>query len=293
MMKTVGRTVGGIIVIFVVLIFAIFSVGRNRLQTASNVIGVPVSMDSASIERGAHFAAISSCNGCHGGDYSGDIFINEAPIGYVPAPNLTSGAGGIGSNYTAVDWEMAIRHGVAKDGRALVVMPSYHYDEYSDQDLADLIAYMQSLTAVDNDLGSRKFQFMGNIIFGVLAYPSSSVVQVDHLLVGNNSPVKAPTPEYGEYLIEIGSCGSCHAKNLAGNPDPALGPLGVNITMGGELQGWELEDFSTALRTGITPSGNELDTVMPWQNYAQMDDIEVEALWAYLNSVEALPNNQP
>ena len=58
-------------------------------------------------ERGKHLATISGCNGCHGANYQGKVFINEAPIGYVPAPNLTP-AGPV-ANYTDEDWVKAIR----------------------------------------------------------------------------------------------------------------------------------------------------------------------------------------
>ena len=53
-------------------------------------------------ERGKHLATISGCNGCYSANYQGKDFINEAPIGYVPAPNLTP-AGPV-ANYTDEDW---------------------------------------------------------------------------------------------------------------------------------------------------------------------------------------------
>jgi hypothetical protein len=30
---------------------------------------------------------------------------------------------------------------------------------------------------------------------------------------------------------------------------------------------------------------------MPWDMYSRMTDVELEALWAYLQSLPALPNN--
>lgn len=49
-----------------------------------------------SVEHGRYLAAISSCTECHGDQLQGTPFLDEAPIGYVPAPNLTAGAGGVG-----------------------------------------------------------------------------------------------------------------------------------------------------------------------------------------------------
>ncbi|MEZ4658159.1 MAG: hypothetical protein R2911_11345 [Caldilineaceae bacterium] len=78
------------------------------------VKAVEVPTDAAAIVTGQRLAAISSCIECHGADLSGTVFVDEAPIGYIPAPNLTSGQGGIGGIYTDADWEGAIRHGVAR-----------------------------------------------------------------------------------------------------------------------------------------------------------------------------------
>ncbi|MEZ4707825.1 MAG: cytochrome c [Caldilineaceae bacterium] len=250
------------------------------------VKAVDVPTDDAAIVQGQRLAAISSCIECHGADLSGTVFVDEAPIGYIPAPNLTSGQGGIGSTYTDADWAGAIRHGVGADGRTLVIMPSYHYAAYSDDDLGALIAYLKSVPPVDNDLGSRKLDFPGAIIFGVLAYGDWSVNKIDHAAVGGDSPAAEPSAVYGEYLAATASCGSCHGEELTGNPGTDS-PPGPNLTPGGALASWTEADFITALRTGQTPDGRELSAEMPWRGYAQMTETELRALWAYLQTLEA------
>ena len=55
--------------------------------------------------------------------------------------------------------------------------------------------------------------------------------------------------------------------------------------MDGALQGWSEADFDTAMRTGQTPDGRQLSDEMPWPYYAGMADLEVQALWAYINSL--------
>ncbi len=140
--------------------------GQNRLNRAPSVAvsGVTVPGDADAIARGAHLARISSCAECHGANLEGMVFIDEAPIGYVPAPNLTTGTGGVGGSYADGDWARVIRHGVAADGRALVIMPADHYAHYGDEDLGALIAYLKSVPPVDNDLGLRRIDFPGTII---------------------------------------------------------------------------------------------------------------------------------
>ncbi len=42
------------------------------------------------------------------------------------------------------------------------------------------------------------------------------------------------------------------------------------------------------MRTGVTPSGHELDEEMPWKYFGQMVKGELRALWLYLQSLPAL-----
>ncbi len=295
-LKWIGIGVAGLVGIIVILAGVLHFVGNGRLQKAPDVAvkTVEIHNNDEILARGEHLATISSCNGCHSMDLSGTVFNDEAPMGYLPASNLTSGAGGIGAAYTTEDWARAIRHGVAADGRPLMIMSSNHYAEYGDDDLAALIAYLQSVPPVDNELGERNVPFPGTIIFGVLAYDDVTAVnKIDHAAVGGDAPDAASaTAVYGEYLVNIASCGSCHGENLAGQLDPN-GPQGPNITMGGELQSWSQDDFFTAMRSGTAPGGREINPEMPWQAYAQMTDVELEAVWAFIQGEPALSNNTP
>ena len=291
-LKWVGIVLGVLIVLLVIVAGGLHFFGQSRLNSAPEiaVAAVAVPSDDANLERGQHLATISSCNECHGSNYEGTAFVNEAPIGYIPAANLT--ANGVGANYTDEDWARAIRHGVAKDGRVITIMPSYHYAAYGDDDLAQLIAYLNSAPPVENTLEARQIQFPGTIIFGVLAYDSWAVNQTNHAAVGGkDAPLMEASVEYGKYLIDIASCGSCHGENLAGNTPDSDSPQGPNITTGGDLGEWSIEEFTLALRTGQRPDGRQLSTEMPWANYALMSETEVEALWTYLQSLDALPDN--
>ena len=190
-MKRILFILVGLIVVLVVVVAGLHFFGSSRVNNTPDVTVATVSVpsDAAAIERGAHLANVSSCTECHGGDLAGIVFIDEAPIGYIPAPNLTAGVGGVGAAYSAEDWARAIRHGVAADGRAIVVMPSEHYAHYGDDDLGDLIAYLQSVPAVDNDLGERRLDFPGTIIFGVMGYSDvAQVAMIDHEAVGGAAP---------------------------------------------------------------------------------------------------------
>jgi hypothetical protein len=69
-------------------------------------------------------------------------------------------------------------------------------------------------------------------------------------------------------------------------------PPGPNLTPGGELGNWSEADFMAALRSGQTPSGKTLDPEqMPWTSFSNMTDSELQAIWAYLSTLPALPDN--
>ena len=240
---------------------------------------------STNRDRGRHLATISGCNGCHGGNFQGMDFINEAPIGYVPAPNLTP-AGPV-SNYTDDDWVKAIRHGIAKDGRVMVIMPSNHYSAYGDDDLAELVSYLKKIPTVDNKFRSRDIHFPGSIIFGILAYDSWPANQIPHEKVGGEmAPTIGESLSYGEYLTKITGCYECHGENLLGKDPDSEGSPGPNITRNGNPGNWNFKEFMNVMRTGQTPEGKLLNPdKMPWPHYSLMSDVELKSLWLKLNSI--------
>ena len=289
-LRIIGMMLGTLVALVIIAGATLHVVGNNRLNNAPAVEGQPVAVasDADALARGEHLATISSCNGCHLPDFRGQMFIEGPPFGAIPAPNLTSGNGGIGANYTDADWEMAIRHGVGQDGRRIVIMSSDHYAAYGDEDLAALIAYLQSVDPVDNTLEPRNITFPGTIIFGVLT-GGWAVDRIDHAAVGGTTPEEATTAVYGEYLMNIASCTSCHGEDLAGVTD-SNAPAGPNITRGGAIGNWDEADFITAMRTGLTPSGQKLSPEMPWPAYATMSDTELSAIWAYIQTVPPIPS---
>jgi hypothetical protein len=117
--------------------------------------------------------------------------------------------------------------------------------------------------------------------------PLLSAEVIDH---ENRPPEKVAAEAsvaFGAYLVA--PCMGCHGNKLAGGPvpfSPPGAPLAANLTPGGELGGWTLDDFKNVLRTGVTPSGRQLNPqAMPWPLTSQMTDVEIEALWLYLNSL--------
>jgi mono/diheme cytochrome c family protein len=293
-MKKVAAVFAVLVSLLVAVVLILFFVGNSRLYDVEVAARpVDVTADPDQLARGKFLVeSVSACIDCHGEHLEGKHFVDEPPIGYIPAPNLTGGAGGIGGSYTLEDWERAIRRGVGVDGRVMGGMPSDSYAHLSDEDLGAIIAYIQSVPPVDNELPARSLSFIGSILFGVFAYQDLLVAKIDHQAVGSTQPVEGVSVEYGRYLADIAVCADCHGAGLYGRSleEAASGPpAGPNLTRGGELGHWDLDGFVTTLRSGVTPDGRSLDAAMPWRAYAGMSDDELHAIWIYLQSLPASP----
>jgi mono/diheme cytochrome c family protein len=294
--KWIGIVLVGLIGLLLVAGVVLHFVGLSRLNNAPEVATKPVTVptDAVAVARGEHLVnVVSSCGLCHGENLGGEVFFDGELGSYVFTPNLTTGAGGVAATFSDADWERAIRHGVGGDGRTLVIMPSNFYQHYSDADLGAMIAYLKAAPPVDNDLGVRRIGFPGSVLGGTIGFNDFTRINgIDHAAVGGDSPPEGATAEYGAYLVNIAMCGECHAPNLAGIVGEDGPPPGPNLTSGGELGSWSETDFINTMRTGQTPSGEQLDAEqMPWPTISQMNDTELQAIWAYLQSLPALPDN--
>lgn len=288
-LKWVGLGLAGLLALVIVLALVLNFVGSGRMSKASEVAvrSLEIPQDAETLARGEHLVtSVSGCAGCHGENLQGEVFFDGAPFGYIAAPNLTSS--GAGANYkTADDWLRAIQHGVAADGRTIsFFMPAIAFSNMSDQDIAAVIAYLQTVPPADNNVSKRKIAFPGTIIMGVMAYGDMPVSVIDHESVGGTAPEAVKSAEYGQYLTTIAVCADCHGAGLTGQTDPN-GPPGPNLTPGGSLGGWTEENFLTLFRTGVKPSGSAVSEDMPWEFYNGMTDDELGAIWLHLQSLPA------
>ncbi len=271
---------------------AVYAASEMRLRRTWQVPGQALAQrtDPAALARGKHVAtAIGKCMDCHGADLGGKVFIDDPAMGQVIAPNLTAGDGGIGKRYTDADLERAVRHGIAPEGRGLLVMPSDEYYHLSDEDAASLFAYLRSLPPVDRTLPPSRLGPLGRGLYLSGKLPLFAAERIAH-----QAPRPAPvspgvTREYGEYLATVGGCRGCHGKDLVGGPIPGTPPEwppASNLTPAG-IGAWTEADFFKSLRSGIRPDGTAINGVMPWALAGQMSDDEIRAVWLYLRSVPA------
>lgn len=292
-LKWIGIILLGLAAVLLIGGGVLYGTSSSRLNNGPEVAvkTVPAAGSAEAIDRGEHLAiAIGGCTSCHGENLGGQVSVDEPPIGTIFAANLTAGEGGVGAAYSEEDWARAIRHGIGADGRVLGAMPSNAFAHLSDEDLSEILAYIQSVPPVDNVLPARQLSPPGTIIFGTMAYSTMPANLIDHAAVGGQAPPQGATAEYGEYLTLIGGCHDCHGPDLGGiDPEnaPPGPPPGPNLRPSGRLGSWSQEAFFTALRSGRTPDGRQLSPEMPWEHYGLMTDEELEAVWLYLHGLDS------
>ena len=229
------------------------------------------------------------CKGCHGDDLGGKVVIDVPMVGYWVAPNLTSGQGSITRGFTARDWDLAVRHGVRHDGRTSS-MPSEEFTNLSDHELSDVATYIQSVPAVDRQLGPVR---LGPVFSFIVATDPNAVIafKLDHHAAHLAEPPGSESAAVlGEHIVQV--CSGCHGANLSGGKmagDPNM-PIVANLTPHASgLQAWTEADFMKAMREGKRPDGSAISEQMPWRVYGQMRDAELAAVWAYLKTVPSVP----
>ncbi|MCB0110653.1 MAG: c-type cytochrome [Caldilineaceae bacterium] len=293
LLKWLGFTIGALLVVLIVAAIGIYVIAGQRLNRTYSFTtpALVIPTDEAAIARGKHLVeTVSECTGCHAADFSGRAFWEDGMMGYLYSANLTSGAGGIGATYSDEDWIRVFIHGVNKDGRPLVLMPSHHYRNYSDEDLAAMIAYLKTQPPVDSVHPAPKLGPLSRTLLTLGALPPLPAERIDHDAPRPSAPAEGPTADYGAYLVQVAACAECHGDALAGGQADPNEPAGANLTPGGRLGDWTQDDFFNTIRTGVRPDGTTLHEFMPWYKYRDMSDTELEAIWHYLESLEALPS---
>ena len=289
-LKWIGIVLGGLVLLIALAAGGMIASSTNRFTKTYDIQPEPLTVptDEASLTIGKHWAEMH-CQGCHGEDLSGGPFFEDPGLGYVDAPNLTSGKGGVGATNTDADWVRAIRHGVKADGTSVFIMPSNDFYYLSDTDLGGIIAYVKSVPPVDREIREPNLKPFAKILYAVGAFGNLLYAETIQHDVRPPAPSVGVTVEYGEYLVNAHGCKSCHGQNLAGAQPPEPGaPFAPNLTPGGELPAWTETEFITLLRTGVKPSGEELSDSMPWEGLGKMTDDEIKAVWMYLQALPAL-----
>ena len=100
----------------------------------------------------------------------------------------------------------------------------------------------------------------------------------------------------GNYLAQ--SCTGCHGPHFSGGKIPGAPPVwpdAANLTAAPDsaMRHYaSVEQFKSMMRTGRRPDGSAVSEVMPFKSLAYVNDAELEALFAFLKTLEARPSGQ-
>ena len=282
-LKGGGILLGALLVLALLGVMALFVLSEERLNRVYSIpaSGLEIPERPAAVERGRVLVETRGfCTDCHGENLSGQAFDDGWLVGRVSIRNLTRGEGGLPEDYSDEDWVRAIRHGVGRDGKPLLDMPSNFYYEFSDEDLGAVIAYLKGLPPVDKVVPKERLGLLARVF--ILTTPSLLPANlIDHQAPRPPAPEPGVNAAYGEYLAT--TCKFCHGADLAGRDAPGAG---LNLTPGGNLGHWTESGFIQAIRIGVTPDGEELNQeLMPWDKIAGMSDDELKAIWLYLRTL--------
>lgn len=302
-----GIAVAGCVVLFVAAVYFLY----DRTYDAP-FPEIAARTDSAVIARGKHLVyGPAHCNYCHGSkdDFkktlNGEIvelrggYEFVMPLGVIRTPNITpdkeTGIGKLSDGEIA----RALRHGVGYDGRALYgFMP---FQNISDEDLTAIISYLRSVPPVSHRVINRELNFAGKAVTAFLIKPAGP----------SGEPAKEvrvdSSTAYGRYLANsVANCVGCHTNrdlttgDFTGKPfagglemqseeDPSVTFTTPNITpdpQTSRIAGWSEELFLHRFRQGTLIPGSH----MPWGAYKNMSDVELKAIYRYLQTVEPVHN---
>ncbi|MCW5852694.1 MAG: cytochrome c [Anaerolineae bacterium] len=295
LVKWFGAVLAGLLTVISAATLVLALVGFYKLgQRHPNPIPtIQVARTSAQVARGEQLAHI--CANCHASNsqlpLSGTDFVAKfglPPIGTFYSPNLTPGG-------TIDDWSdgeviRAIREGIHKDGRSLLIMPAENYRHLSDDDAQSIVAYLRSQPPTGGPTPPNSFNVLGALFINLVDWRTAQppVRQV--------SAPPPGTPAYGKYMVNILGCQDCHGAQLqgkleTGQPGPPPGP---NLTQ--IVPQWTEDQFMTFFNTGKLPGGGTVPLLtlpngstgprMPWTEVrASTTDDELKAMYTYLHSL--------
>jgi mono/diheme cytochrome c family protein len=270
----------------IVGVFALAGLARLDAHGAP-ATSLTVAGTAEQVHRG-HEIADGFCSGCHApddlaADLTGDRDLGDhlpLPLGSFVAPNLTP-AGQL-SQWSDGDIFRTMRDGVDPGGRRLFIMSLTNVSRLSDDDTKAVIAYLRSLRADGRDTGAApdRFSLLGLMMLGAHMLPDAKPAPAGVV----TAPAKAPTAEFGEYILSYQDCRECHGKALTGGVPGQLPPLGPDLSV---VKVWSFDQFVATMRTGVDPTGHELGKEMPWRPIGRMSDDELRATYEYLTHMPA------
>lgn len=284
LVKWPGAILAGFLTLLLGLITVVYAKGLWALYAPYPVAAVNLTVSSSpdQLARGEHLAGVL-CASCHsqnaelplsgGSDMSQEISL---PVGTLVPPNLTP-AGRI-KDLTDADIYRILRTGIEPNGR-LSLMTAFPVRNLSDTDAQAIIAYLRAAAPVQKETPPISLSPLMVMLLGagVIGLDVPSTIQPV------SATPKAANPEYGQYVMSFMDCKGCHGPTLSADGGPLAPPGASNLTL--IVPQWSRDDFFKTMRTGVDPTGHQVQPPMPWKTIGKLDDVELEALYRYLHGL--------
>jgi mono/diheme cytochrome c family protein len=281
-----------------------------QVNMPAALLNLKVPRDSVHVARGAKIASLL-CNECHraeDGLLTGKLML-DVPKELSPSYSLNitqDPTHGIGS-WTDGQLYYFLRTGIRADGSwAPPFMPKFPL--MADEDLYSIIAWLRSddpaLKASSKEFPPNEWnllvKFLANVAIFPPAFPEKEI----------KLPDTTDQVAFGRYIANgLCACFGCHSADFTKqdpvNPEKSLGFYGggnpmlnyegelvpsSNITMDKEtgIGNWTKEQFLDAVKYCKNPKGGLLN--YPMFPHTTLADAEVEAVWAYLQTVPVINN---
>jgi mono/diheme cytochrome c family protein len=300
MNKFVPRGLTLAIAVALVLALLVPLLGHTQTKAPS---GSPA--DPELIKRGEYLAHAADCVACHtapgGAAHAGGRGMGS-PLGVIYSTNITPDADtGIG-RYTLVDFDRAMRRGIARDGHHLYPsMPYPSYAKISDGDIAAIYVYfMHRVQAVHQANQVDPIPWYLNIRWAMplwnLLFLKDGVYQM--------AADRDAQWNRGAYLVQgLGHCSACHTPRGLLMQEKALTQEKPIYLSGASLDNWSAPDlrgdnayglgrWSEAqlveyLKTGHNAFGTAFGSMIDAINYSTqfLTDADNQAIAHYLKSL--------
>lgn len=316
-MKKFTGIIAIVLIVIVVVVGSALTFVKVGLPNVGTTANIKIESTPKRIERGKYLANnVTVCVDCHsqrdwsllGGPVKkgtlgvgGERFDQHVGLpGVYYAPNITPFAL---KSWTDAELLRAVTEGVSKDGRALFPIMGYlHYGQMDKEDVYSIIAYIKTLPAQKGNYPAPSSDFPMNFIINTI--PKKANFQA--------IPAENDQIAYGKYLVNAASCVECHTQMNNGEPLPGMEFAGgatfnlsevtiksANITSDKNtgIGAWTADQFVAKFKS-FTDSTNtpskvnkgDFQTVMPWTQYGNMKETDLQAIYAYLSTIKPVKN---
>lgn len=290
----------GVILLILVSGLTATVMSRQNLKYERPYPVVKASTDSAIILKGKNIVfGAGHCADCHSNSNTDSLLslgiepalsgghTFDLPIGKIYTKNITPDVvTGIG-RYTDAEIARALRYGVHPDGTVVYDFMPYHHT--SDEDLIAIISYLRAQKPVRNEVPQHSLNVLGKTVKALLIQPQGPTEDI---------PVSAKpdtTAGYGKYMANsLANCQGCHTERdmmtgaFVGEPYGGGGNIEGFITpnlttdSSSRIFGWSEKNFVERFRMGRLVPGSP----MPWNSFKRMSDVELKAIFKYLQTLK-------